>query len=110
MPQINVTTIQTAFAVVISNMITGFISWFGAWSKLPLSSPDNAALITILSIMLSTLIAVALIGWYTRSLALVSRVAPADGTTKIVTDEATAKSLPDNPNVTSARETKVVTQ
>ncbi len=110
MPQINVTTVQTALAVVISNMITGFIAWFGAWSKLPLADPSNAALITILSIMLSTIIAVALIGWYTRTLNLVNNIAPPDGKTKIVTDDATAKSLPDNPNVTSVRETKVVNQ
>lgn len=92
LPAINIQTVQVALATFITNLITGIISNLAAWSKLPLVPVnDQSGLVSILSVMASALLATALVGWFTRTMATLQAMNTTPGVNVSVNDPATAE-------------------
>lgn len=101
LPAINIQTVQVALATFFTNLITGILSNLAAWSKLPIPVTDQSGLVSILSVMISALVATALVGWFTRTMATLQHVASTPGVSEIIVNQKSdAEKIP-NTNVTA---------
>lgn len=104
MPQFNIQMLTNILASALTATIASFLSYLAAWSHF--SSESNTALATViaagLAIMIGQVLTIAINRWSV----IVDRVG--QGGTKVVTTQAVADSLPNNPNVLGPSEAKVV--
>lgn len=107
MPQFNVQMLTNILASALTGTVTAVLSYLAAWSHF--SSSDNTALATVIAAGLSIALGQVLTIIINRWSVLVNRVA--QGGTKVITqDQATANSLPNNPDVMGPFDAKVVKQ
>ena len=107
MPQFNIQMLTNILASALTATVASFLSYLAAWSHF--SSESNTALATViaagLAIMVGQLLTIAINRWSV----LVNRVAQG-GTMVVTSDQATANSLPNNPDVMGPLEAKVIKQ
>lgn len=107
MPQFNMQMLTNVLASALTASVASFLSYLAAWSHF--SSESNTALATIIAAGLAIAVGQILTIVINRWSVLVNSVA--QGGTKVVTqDQATANSLPNNPDVMGPLEAKVVKQ
>ncbi len=107
MPQFNIQMLTNILASALTATVTSFLSYLAAWSHF--SSESNTALATVIAAGLAIMIGQILTILINRWSVLVNSVA--QGGTKVITkDQATADSLPNNPNVMGPTEARVVKQ
>lgn len=106
MPTFNIQMLTNILASALTATVASFLSYLAAWSHF--SSESNTALATIIAAGLAIAVGQILTIVINRWSVLVNRVA--QGGTKVVTDQATANALPNNPDVMGPLEAKVVKQ
>lgn len=106
MPQFNIQMLTNVLSSALTATVASWLSYLAAWSHF--SSTDNTALATViaagLAIMLGQVLTIVINRWSV----LINHVAQPG--TQVVTSQATADSLPNNPNVMGPKEAKVVTK
>lgn len=107
MPTFNVQMLTNILASALTATVASFLSYLAAWSHF--SSESNTALATVIAAGIAIAIGQILTIIINRWSVLVNNVA--QGGTKVVTsDQATANSLPNNPNVLGPLEARIVKQ
>lgn len=106
MPQFNVQMVTNILSSALTATVASWLSYLAAWSHF--SDSNNTALATVIAAGLAILIGQILTVIINRWSVIVNRVG--QGNTKVVTDQKTADSLPNNPNVMGTEEAKVVRQ
>lgn len=106
MPQFNIQMLTNVLSSALTATVASWLSYLAAWSHF--SSTDNTALATVIAagiaIVIGQIVTIAINRWSV----IVNRVAQPG--TVIVTSQATADALPNNPNVMGPQEAKVVKQ
>lgn len=106
MPEFNLQMLTNILASALTATVASFLSYLAAWSHF--SSESNSALATViaagLAIMIGQVLTIAINRWSV----LVNRVA--QNGTKVVTNQAMADSLPNNPNVMGPQDARIVRQ
>lgn len=87
---------KTQVATILTPIIAAIATWLA--SKFPLL--DQATWNTLLTAVFGA-VSLAAIGWFTKTTSIADTIAPAGGTTTIVTTPEVANALPANPNVVS---------
>lgn len=104
MPQFNVQMLTNILSSALTATVASWLSYLAAWSHF--SDANNTALATVIAAGLAIILGQVLTVIINRWSVIVNRVA--QGGNKVVTaDQATANSLPNNPNVMGPLEATV---
>lgn len=106
MPTFNVQMLTNVLASALTSAVASWLSYLAAWSHF--SSSDNTALATIIAAGLAIALGQVLTIIINRWSVLVNQVAQPG--TQIITSQAVADSLPNNPNVLGTADVRVVKQ
>lgn len=107
MPQFNIQMLTNILSSALTSTVSSVLAYLAAWSHF--SSTDNTALAAVIAAGLAIAIGQVVTILINRWSVLVNRVA--HGGTQVVTqDQATADSLPNNPDVMGPKDAKVVKQ
>lgn len=103
MPTFNVQMLTNILASALTATVASWLSYLAAWSHF--SSESNTALATVIAAGLAIIVGQLLTILINRWSVLVDSVARSG--TQVITDQRTADSLPDNPDVMGPRDATV---
>lgn len=107
MPQFNVQMLTNILSSALTATVASWLSYLAAWSHF--SSEANTGLATVIAAGLAIAIGQILTIFINRWSALVDNVAQG-GNKVVVTSQAVADSLPNNPDVMGPQDAKVIKQ
>lgn len=104
MPQFNIQMLTNILSSALTATVASWLSYLAAWSHF--SDANNTALATVIAAGLAIVVGQILTIVINRYSVLVNRVAQG-GNKVIMADQASANSLPNNPDVLGPQEAKI---